>query len=251
MSKKEEIWKDIDGYEGIYQVSNMGQVRSYDRIVRCGFGYYLKKGRILKQRKNITKQHSYKDVILSVGGKMRRIPVHILVAETFIGPYTRWKYAVNHKDGNKLNNCLDNLEIVTYYENNIHALKHKLKKCGWEKEGAKFTYQDVCAIRKMWGEGASYKNIAKQFNTDCATVNTIVRNIIYRDPLWDEKKQHTQRILSKRHYNKEIVDKIRQLFISGATYKNIAQQLDVSNSHVGRIVRNEIYYDPNYVYVPH
>lgn len=96
-----EIWKDINGYEGVYQVSNFGNVRSLDRIVNGSHNNTcLKKGRILKPRIN---RDGYYTVVLCVNMKKKYVGIHRLVAETFI-PNPENFPCVNHKDENKLNN---------------------------------------------------------------------------------------------------------------------------------------------------
>lgn len=107
----EEVWRDIDGYEGLYQVSNLGNVRSVDRYTNCGNGSglkykQLKKGIMLKP---CITNSNYKQVLLCNNGIMKAKKVHRLVAETFI-PNPNNLPEVNHKDENKLNNCINNLE---------------------------------------------------------------------------------------------------------------------------------------------
>jgi hypothetical protein len=115
-----EIWKDIVGYEGLYQVSDLGRVRSLDRIIKGNKGSeYLKKGKILKQTFNLKK---YSQVNLSKYGVDYHKRVHRLVAETFI-PNPEMKPQVNHIDGNKNNNHVINLEWNTESENVIHAYR--------------------------------------------------------------------------------------------------------------------------------
>ena len=106
----EEIWKDIEGYEGIYQVSNLGRVRSLDRLVpaACALSKgnqvvnYLRKGVILKQ--HIAGKSGYQYVGLSIGDKPKYYSVHRLVARAFIpNP--------------------DNLEWVTHIQNEHHGTK--------------------------------------------------------------------------------------------------------------------------------
>ena len=120
----EEIWKDIVGYEGLYQVSNFGRVKSLDRIVYTANGIRKYHGKILKQI--LDSQKFYFLVRLSKYGIVRIFQVHRLVAQTFI-PNPENKPQVNHIDGNKKNNCLNNLEWNSRSENQQHALKNGLR----------------------------------------------------------------------------------------------------------------------------
>ena len=107
-----EIWKDIAGYEGIYEISSLGNIKSY----------YAKNGRLVNTGRLISgklDKDGYREVALSKGGHVKYTRVHRLVAEAFIDGDT--SLDVNHKDGNKLNNAVDNLEWVTAKENIQHA----------------------------------------------------------------------------------------------------------------------------------
>lgn len=112
-----EIWKDIEGYENSYQISNLGRVKS------LGNKSNHKKEIILKQCIIM----GYKCVGLTKNSKMTIKKVHRLVANAFISN-TYNKQQVNHKDGNKFNNCVNNLEWCTAKENSIHAVKNGLRK---------------------------------------------------------------------------------------------------------------------------
>lgn len=121
-----EIWKDIIGYEGIYQISSFGRVKSLDREEYVpGFSRRrIRKGRILAQVKN---HGGYMLVHLSRDGATRKISVHRLVAKMFI-PNPDEKTTVNHIDGDKTNNMSNNLEWATMSENVSHAFRTGLKK---------------------------------------------------------------------------------------------------------------------------
>ena len=113
---EKEIWKDIPGYEGLYQVSSLGRVRSLDRVVPHGrFGEFKLKGRVLKPSPDLNgylKLNLYKD------GMTKTIEVHKLIAIAFLNhePCGN-KIVVDHIDNNKTNNRLDNLQLITHREN--------------------------------------------------------------------------------------------------------------------------------------
>jgi len=122
------MWKSIKGFEGYYEVSDDGRVRSVDRTVkRKGGGTLSYKGRELVPDKT---KKGYLKVYLSKNSKKTNKLVHRLVLETF-RPVDRMEYKqVNHKDGDKLNNALSNLEWVTNQENHDHALALGLRPLG-------------------------------------------------------------------------------------------------------------------------
>ena len=106
----EEIWKDVEGYEGFYQVSNLGRVRSIDHKVKTKGGTTrLSPGRILAQK--LTKNGRYQ-VNLSKDNENHWTSVHRLVAKAFCPGWNK-EFVVNHKDENPLNNHADNLEWCT------------------------------------------------------------------------------------------------------------------------------------------
>lgn len=114
----EEIWKPVMGYEGYYECSNLGRVRSVDRYVnnRHKNGLQFKRGQILKT----ASQRGYRILILSKEGKQVCKKVHRLVAESFIPNPDNLPF-VNHKDENKTNNCVDNLEWCTVKYNSNYG----------------------------------------------------------------------------------------------------------------------------------
>lgn len=115
----QEIWKDIEGYEGIYQISNLAKIK---RIAPYSNQYNIKwkSNKILNTK--IQDQHDYCIVILSKNNKRHCFRVHRLVAQTFI-PNPENKPQVNHIDGNKSNNKVSNLEWCTCSENLYHSYR--------------------------------------------------------------------------------------------------------------------------------
>ncbi len=118
-----EIWKDIKGYDGLYQVSNFGRVKSLARTNVKGKGNYYRKEKIKKQykTKHSSNKTSYFHVSLSKNGIIKRYSVHRLVAIAFI-PNKENKEYVNHKNENGLDNRVENLEWVSNSENQLYSL---------------------------------------------------------------------------------------------------------------------------------
>lgn len=128
-------WKPINNYEGYYEISNQGEVRSVDRVIvlktkdgkdrPCHFKQKLLKKHIEKGKKSNIKDRYY--TAFSKDGKRVRFYIHRLVAEHFIRK-PKSNEQINHLDGNPLNNYVDNLEWVTAAENMRHAFDNKLIK---------------------------------------------------------------------------------------------------------------------------
>ena len=141
----EEVWKDVKGYEGYYQVSNLGNIKSLERIIENSgtlTGYYKVKERILKPREN-KNRNGYYELSLRKDGKEKRFKVHRLVACAFIeNPYN--KPEVNHIDGNKSNNCVSNLEWTTSKENKEHAWNMGLNNSNHKKKPIKCNENNMC-----------------------------------------------------------------------------------------------------------
>lgn len=118
-----EIWKPVVGWEGLYEVSNFGNVKSLDRFVHVN--KYLKfcKGQLLKIYNHKT---GYAMVTLRNSGIQKISKVHQLVMNAFNPNNSKEKLEINHIDGNPMNNKLDNLEWCTHKENLQHASKHRL-----------------------------------------------------------------------------------------------------------------------------
>jgi len=120
----QEIWRDIKDYEGYYQVSNLGNVRSLDRTLKNKNGLYTRKGKMLKKLIN---SKGYYVVNLRKNCTHKIQTIHRIIAETFISNKNNYP-CVNHIDGNKLNNSLDNLEWCTYSHNIKEAFRLGLNK---------------------------------------------------------------------------------------------------------------------------
>ena len=119
-----EIWKDIPNYEGYYQISNLGNIKSLKRKVKQFNGYQIIEKEIDERMLKTSKQNNgYILVRLSKNGKAKTYSVHRLVIRTFIGESC---LQVDHKNGKKSNNELNNLEYVTSFENMRRAFRNNL-----------------------------------------------------------------------------------------------------------------------------
>lgn len=120
-----EVWKDIKGYENLYQVSNMGRVRSVDKISKNRWGNYFKKGVVQKERLN---RDGYVVVAIYNEQSIRKdVRVHRLVAQAFLPNENNYP-VVMHLDNNKKNNIVTNLKWGTYSENTRQAVRDGLLK---------------------------------------------------------------------------------------------------------------------------
>jgi hypothetical protein len=119
-----EQWNPVPGYEGFYEVSDLGEVRSLTRHVPYGkHGHTMYKGRVLKQ---FSSKNGYACVKLSICGALCTTYVHELVLRSFVGPRpaTQSRGEIRHLDGQKANNSLVNLVYGTVVENGADRAKH-------------------------------------------------------------------------------------------------------------------------------
>ena len=166
-----EIWKDIKNYEGRYQVSNFGEIKS---LKRKGI---LKK-RILEPCKMTT---GYFQVILYKNNKIKAYSISRLVAIHFIeNKYN--KSDVNHKDGNKANNYANNLEWNTRKENIHHAIDNGLMKSikGERNYNAKLTEKQIINIRKSFPI-KTYNELSKEFNVTYSNIYYIIKRKTWKN----------------------------------------------------------------------
>jgi hypothetical protein len=119
-----EIWKPVVGYEELYEVSNFGNIKSLCRLSWNGHSFILREERILKTTKN---PNGYLQIILSKNNKQKTFFIHRIITHSFI-PNPENKPQVNHKNGDKLDNRIENLEWATSSEN----LRHKIDILGYK-----------------------------------------------------------------------------------------------------------------------
>ena len=147
---KGEIWKDIEGYEGLYQVSNMGNVKSLERTVWCGLNGGCYKTVPEKIMKGVGDGHGYLQVGLYRDGKRKKCRINRLVAQAFL-PNPDNLPEVNHKDEDKTNNCAENLEYCSRSYNMTY--NGRAKKVGKKNSKPIFSIDKESGLI-MWWESA-------------------------------------------------------------------------------------------------
>jgi hypothetical protein len=168
-----EVWSTIKDYEGLYEVSNMGRVRSLDREQSraiVGLETYIKKGQVLSPR---LQRQGYQLVALFKNGKREDKLIHRIVAEAFI-PNPLKKETVNHKDNVKGNNVVNNLEWATQSENSKHAFDNGFNSNKGEKNPSrKLNNKDVRRIKMALGCGISARELGNIYNVHKSTIKSI------------------------------------------------------------------------------
>lgn len=183
MAKKMiEIWKPIAGYEGFYEVSDLGRIRSNNRytniILRDGSkSLRTHTGRVLK---GCLDGHGYYGVYLSKNNNIKRVKISKLVARTFLDNPHNYK-VVNHIDGIKTNDLLINLEWCDHNYNMAHAVRIGLIDSKGEKNSmAKLNIEKVNYIRYLYSNTkTSQRKLSLIFNVHQTTIGKILRNKIW------------------------------------------------------------------------
>ena len=159
-----EIWKYINGYEGLYEISNKGRVRNAE-------------GRILKAR---TQNKGYFYVTLHSNHKERKFTIHRLVAEAFI-PKINGFNQVNHINGNKKDNSVENLEWCNQRLNYNHGMQKFLYSHNENHYFAKLTNEQVKTIPTLFKIGFTRTTISRILNVDSSSIKAIEKGISYRE----------------------------------------------------------------------
>lgn len=182
-----EQWKAIEGYEGIFEVSDYGRVRSLDRLSANGRQL---KGKMMSVSRKGKKENEYMQVGLMKEKKQRTHNLHRLVAIAFI-PNPENKPEVNHLDGDKTNNHVSNLSWVTRKEQMEHASETGLMLVGGMSQNSKLTDVEAKYIREVYVEGHlefSAKALSEKFSISTRTI-TAIANGTARPHSYVEKKR--------------------------------------------------------------
>lgn len=167
----EETWKAVVGFEGVYEVSSLGRIRVLERVV---VRYLTRRAKILTGKRS---WHGYHRVGLCDDRRSYTTQIHRIVAVAFI-PNPKGKPFINHKDGNKLNNSVENLEWVTASENCKHAFQSGLSKGNFKtwpnNMKARLNPRLVRRIRAMVASGVSINAEANKMGCDWKTISNII-----------------------------------------------------------------------------
>lgn len=163
-----ERWRPVIGFEGLYEVSNFGRVRSVSRWVSIGNGKRLSEGKIIAQ----SLKAGYPTVCLCNCGIERHRSVHRILAEAFIAGSGE---VVRHLDGDKLNCVEENLSWGSYAENEADKRNHGRSVFGESHARAKLTIEKVRQIRMMHERGITQLSIAKSIGVGRGAVGCVIR----------------------------------------------------------------------------
>lgn len=220
-----EIWKDIPGYEGLYQASNKGQIRSLDKDVWNGHAYYKVPGRIMRPK---IKNSGYKELVLRKNNKAKSITVHRLVCITFNGDKRNEHPVVCHRDGDSLNNNAENLYWATHKQNSQDMIDHGNSTFGKKARACQLNKKQVLEIYKS---KKSNKALAKEYNIGEAAISSIKRG---KNWWWLTTGKRYK--AKKKEYAKKLNDELAlKIYDDNRIAREIAEEYGVGIDAVYRI----------------
>lgn len=175
----DEVWRDVKGFEGFYKISNFGNLKSIKRIVRNTEGTRVVPETIMK----FTVRSGYYNVVLRKYGKRFSRQLHRLVAEAFI-PNPQGFPVVNHKDCDRKNNIVDNLEWCTQ-AHNVKWSAHKMRK---PKEHT----LSSCGEKYISSRSGNYRVCIRQFGID-KTFKTITEAVTFRNEVIKSENEYFEK----------------------------------------------------------
>ncbi len=178
-----EVWRDVVGLGGAYQVSNLGRIKSTGRVAQNKIGHGRGNGRWMPSK--ILKQKEYNKGYLTVALSNKKIgidksfSVHRLVVDAFEGLLVGM--TVNHKWLNKKDNRIIALEQITPHDNVWHAINNGARNtAGIRNRNSKLTNEQVVEMRKLFADGVDLNGLCKLFPIKKATIHKIVRRQLWK-----------------------------------------------------------------------
>ena len=225
----DEQWRPIPGYEGFYDVSNIGRVRSKTRsIIRIDGTPLTTQGRILKP--GVEKSGHLRFFASTGHGKTKRVAIHRAVLAAFAGPCPQG-CEVRHLDGNPANNLLENLSYGTRAENIADAKRHGTFPIHKKRPGAKLTEADAIAIASSH-ESPGY--LASQYGV----VVGVIRQIRVGDTWGDVTIDAREKNPYCPKYRQLTEDQINEIRLSPLKRKDLAEKFGVSEHVIKRARRS-------------
>lgn len=237
---EDEVWSAISGYEGLYEVSTHGNVRSIDRVISSRDGRKKRlKGMVLKQNKSGS---GYNQVVLSKSGSTWNTSVHRLVAAAFIGVIPDGM-DVCHNDGDKTNNLLSNIRIDTRKNNMADSVSHGTSPRGERNAGSVLTEAAVIDMRSKYATGL-YKScdLAKEFGVSKEHVSAVLVGNAWKWAGGEIKQKSTNRgadIVTSKLIESDVKEIRRLSLIGDKTRTEIARMFGVSPAAVYLIMKGK------------
>ena len=229
-------WRDIPGWEGIYRVSNEGEV------MRLAGSPYCRVDRILK---NIKSSSGYLYINFTNTGEYRHMWIHRLVALAFLEPKPTPKHEINHINGIKTDNRPENFEWVTRSQNIKHAFDtglHPISE-GINASNAKLTEEDLARIVTMTEEGAKPKEIAAQLRIKYGSVICFLYGRTHINAI---RPSRAQALKGARALDRQKVLEVKKALADGKmSSRQIAANFGVSQGTVQHIKKGRIWADVN------
>jgi len=227
----EEEWKDIKGFECCYQISNCGVVKSLTRYRNSSRGSVsILQGRILKLK---TSKSGYLCCHLRRDELSKHPSVHRLVAEAFIPNHDN-KPTVNHKDGNKQNNRVDNLEWATHSEQMVHAVDNELVEVRGSPKYSKAMKKEM--LEYYSNNSISITELSKVFGVSERTAGRIANDGVNPRPTTRVLK--SGEVIVEDILSKEQVAEIKRLRAEGWTFKRLGEKFNRGLSQMHRVVND-------------
>lgn len=237
---RDEIWKDVVGYEGLYKVSSLGRVKSLARWVSFKDTKRSVPERILSTKTN---GNDYPGCNLSKAGKKKMHRVHRIVMRAFVGECPDGQ-EVLHLDSDKGNSELSNLRYGTHACNMAFKAEDGTDQSGEEHYKAGFSDAEIIEIRKMYDTGVSAIKIAKVFGCKDGTISAITSNATWKHLPHTKRKWKTSAMsVGDRNPNVKLTNKkvmrIREFASVGISIKELASTFNVGATAISRIIKRQ------------
>lgn len=231
-----EKWLPVVGFEGFYEVSNFGKVRSVDRFTKKktdGIGRIMParqiKGRVIDQRPH---KFGYLIVTLSVDGKHYTRTVHKLVAEAFIGKRNKGD-VIRHLDGDPKNNHISNLSYGSQKQNMQDAIKHGTVERGEKRYNAKLSNEDITRMKMDISNGMKSVEVSKKYGVSEIYVCKVINNTRWKN-IGNDISAYARNHKLKLEERKRVMEYLA----NGGSMRNAAKIFNVSYTQI-RNIRNE------------